>query len=263
MAKKALSDALSLDTKSLPIPELKPSNRLSDCLSLGLPMCDDDESFLVVRITSMHFQSSNYASKTIEAGLISKPLDYYTTSSVLRNFSELSKDKFKPISYEYSWQSVLKTIKVVILDKEATAISNKDWCFLFENLNRAVDELYHLCELECDLDQMKEDVLVLEEARSYFRKLRARVEGFENVKRSSSQPSVDEQSVNVKSDHRRPHALSWEASNHGISLERLPIGVYLTKVFPCTDSLPVTSLMEKSFWFSKLVSNSLSVFCVP
>ncbi|KAF6150882.1 hypothetical protein GIB67_020965 [Kingdonia uniflora] len=97
-----------------------------------------------------------------------------------------------------------------ILDKEATAISNKDWCFLFENLNRAVDEIYLLCELECDLDQMKEVVLVLEEARSDFRELRARVEGFENVKRSSSQPSVDEQSVNVKSDHRRPHALSWE-----------------------------------------------------
>ncbi|KAF6140754.1 hypothetical protein GIB67_035181, partial [Kingdonia uniflora] len=159
MAKKALSDALSLDTKSLPIPELKPSNRPSDCLSLGLPMCDDDESFLVVRITSMHFQSSNYASKTIEAGLISKPLDYYTTSSVLR---------------------------------------------------KAADELYLLCELECDLDQMKEAALVLEEARSDFRELRARVEGFENVKRLSSQPSVDEQSVNVNSDHRRPHALSWE-----------------------------------------------------
>ncbi|KAF6145829.1 hypothetical protein GIB67_028824, partial [Kingdonia uniflora] len=28
--------------------------------------------------------------------------------------------------------------------------------------------------------------------------------------RSSSQSSVDEQSVNVKTDHRRPHALSWE-----------------------------------------------------
>ncbi|KAF6170679.1 hypothetical protein GIB67_015631, partial [Kingdonia uniflora] len=75
---------------------------------------------------------------------------------------------------------------------------------------KAVDELYLLCELESDLDQMKEAVLVLEEARSDFRELRARVEGFENVKRSSSQPSVDEQSVNVKSDHRRPHALSWE-----------------------------------------------------
>ncbi|KAF6170763.1 hypothetical protein GIB67_015715 [Kingdonia uniflora] len=177
----------------------------SDCLSLGLPMCDDDESFLVVRITSMHFQNRNYASKTIEARLISKPLDYYTTSSVLRNFSELSKDKFKPISYEYSWQSVPQgnwhcpsclckfcgqvgtTVKRFltchqckekyhqgcILEKEATAISNKDWCFLFEHLNGAVDELYLLCELECDLDQMKEVVLVLEEARSYFRELRA------------------------------------------------------------------------------------------
>ncbi|KAF6139455.1 hypothetical protein GIB67_022738 [Kingdonia uniflora] len=67
---------------------------------------------------------------------------------------------------------------------------------------RAVDELYLLCELECDLDQMKEVVLVLEETRSDVREvLRARVKGFENVKRSSSQPSVDEQLVNVKTDH--------------------------------------------------------------
>ena len=25
------------------------------------------------------------------------------------------------------------------------------WCYLFENLNRVVDELYLLCELECDV----------------------------------------------------------------------------------------------------------------
>ncbi|KAJ6418412.1 hypothetical protein OIU84_001729 [Salix udensis] len=45
------------------------------------------------------------------------------------------------------------------------------WCFLFENLNRAVDELYLLCELECDVGQMKEAILVLEEAASDFKEL--------------------------------------------------------------------------------------------
>ncbi|KAL5746768.1 hypothetical protein ACOSQ2_024065 [Xanthoceras sorbifolium] len=83
------------------------------------------------------------------------------------------------------------------------------WCFLFENLNRAVDELYLLCELECDLEQMKEAILVLEEAASDFKELTSRVEEFENVRGSSSQ-SFDGAPITLKTDHRRPHALSWE-----------------------------------------------------
>ncbi|OWM65248.1 hypothetical protein CDL15_Pgr008838 [Punica granatum] len=83
------------------------------------------------------------------------------------------------------------------------------WCFLFENLNRAVDELYLLCELECDLEQMKEAILVLEEAASDFKELIARVEKFDNAKRSSSL-LTDGLPVTLKIDHRRPHALSWE-----------------------------------------------------
>ncbi|KAH7550723.1 hypothetical protein JRO89_XS13G0256300 [Xanthoceras sorbifolium] len=85
------------------------------------------------------------------------------------------------------------------------------WCFLFENLNRAVDELYLLCELECDLEQMKEAILVLEEAASDFKELTSRVEEFENVRGSSSQ-SFDGAPITLKTDHRRPHALSWEVS---------------------------------------------------
>lgn len=84
------------------------------------------------------------------------------------------------------------------------------WCFLFENLNRAVDELYLLCELECDMEQMKEAILVLEEAASDFKELQSRVEEFEDVRRSTSQ-SIDGLPI-MKSDLRRPHALSWEVS---------------------------------------------------
>lgn len=82
------------------------------------------------------------------------------------------------------------------------------WCFLFENLNRSVDELYLLCELECDLDQMKEAILVLEESASDFKELITRVEEFEKVKKSSQ--VIDGVPTILKSDHRRPHALSWE-----------------------------------------------------
>ncbi|XP_028753656.1 uncharacterized protein LOC114713229 [Neltuma alba] len=82
------------------------------------------------------------------------------------------------------------------------------WCFLFENLNRSVDELYLLCELECDLEQMKEAILVLEEAASDFKELINRVEEFEKVKKSSQ--IIDGVPVILKSDHRRTHALSWE-----------------------------------------------------
>lgn len=85
------------------------------------------------------------------------------------------------------------------------------WCFLFENLNRAVDELYLLCELECDLEQMKEASLVLEEAALDFRELNSRVDSFEKSKRSSSH-GADGGPLVMQSDHRRPHALSWEVS---------------------------------------------------
>ncbi|KAL6580218.1 hypothetical protein OROMI_008242 [Orobanche minor] len=96
------------------------------------------------------------------------------------------------------------------------------WCFLFENLNRAVDELYLLCELECDLEQMKEASLVLEEAASDFRELKCRVEKFENLKRSSSR-RADGAPLAMQSEHRRPHALSWEVRRMTTSPRRAEI----------------------------------------
>lgn len=92
------------------------------------------------------------------------------------------------------------------------------WCFLFENLNRAVDELYLLCELECDVDQMKEAVLVLEEAASDFKELNVRVQEFEKVKKSSDNPPMT-----MKSEQRRPHALSWEVRRMTTSPHRAEI----------------------------------------
>ncbi|KAI3685055.1 hypothetical protein L6452_34288 [Arctium lappa] len=96
------------------------------------------------------------------------------------------------------------------------------WCFLFENLNRAVDELYLLCELECDIDQMKEAVLVLEEAASDFKALNSRVEEFEKVKKSSTQSS-DNPPMTMKAEQRRPHALSWEVRRMTTSPHRAEI----------------------------------------
>lgn len=95
------------------------------------------------------------------------------------------------------------------------------WCFLFENLNRSVDELYLLCELECDLEQMKEAILVLEESASDFKELIARVEEFEKVKKSSQ--VIDGVPILLKSDHRRPHALSWEVRRMTTSPHRADI----------------------------------------
>ena len=83
------------------------------------------------------------------------------------------------------------------------------WCFLFENLNRAVDELYLLCELECDMEQINESILVLEEAISDFQELKSRAEHFDNTKNSPGVPK-EGMPMAVKADHRRPHALSWE-----------------------------------------------------
>ncbi|KAK4427707.1 S phase cyclin A-associated protein in the endoplasmic reticulum [Sesamum alatum] len=96
------------------------------------------------------------------------------------------------------------------------------WCFLFENLNRAVDELYLLCELECDIEQMKEASLVLEEAASDFRELKSRVEKFEKLKRSTSHVA-DGTPLIMQPDHRRPHALSWEVRRMTTSPRRAEI----------------------------------------
>lgn len=96
------------------------------------------------------------------------------------------------------------------------------WCFLFENLNRSIDELYLLCELECDKDQMKEAVLVLEEAASDFKELNSRVQEFEKVKKSTAQSS-DNPPITMKSEQRRPHALSWEVRRMTTSPHRAEI----------------------------------------
>ncbi|KAI4326600.1 hypothetical protein MLD38_031896 [Melastoma candidum] len=96
------------------------------------------------------------------------------------------------------------------------------WCFLFENLNRAIDELYLLCELECDLEQMKEAILVLDEASSDFQELTSRVEHFEHAKKSTTALS-DGMLISPKTDHRRPHALSWEVRRMTTSSQRAEI----------------------------------------
>lgn len=126
-------------------------------------------------------------------------------------------------SLEGSWDlqddpihsNLSKTLSVATIgegdaDEGKERFRERLWCFLFENLNRAVDELYLLCELECDLEQMNEVVLVLEEASSDFKELSSRVEEFDNMKRVSSQ-STEGVSMAIKTEHRRPHALSWES----------------------------------------------------
>lgn len=113
-----------------------------------------------------------------------------------------------------SGSSRLPAISTLTLEGEAgeskERFRQRLWCFLFENLNRAVDEMYLLCELECDMEQIDESILVLEEAMSDFRELKCRVEGFNSTKKLASGKLKDGMLMPVKADHRRPHALSWE-----------------------------------------------------
>jgi S phase cyclin A-associated protein in the endoplasmic reticulum len=113
-----------------------------------------------------------------------------------------------------SGNSELPVISTLTLEGEAgeskERFRQRLWCFLFENLNRAVDEMYLLCELECDMEQIDEAILVLEEAMSDFRELKCRVQGFDSTKKLPSGIPKDGMSLAVKADHRRPHALSWE-----------------------------------------------------
>lgn len=125
------------------------------------------------------------------------------------------------IADEVSKEHIMSTIDAGEAVESKERFRQRLWCFLFENLNRSVDELYLLCELECDLEQMKEAIIVLEEAASDFKELKSRVEEFEKVKKSSSQSS--DAPMTMKSDQRRPHALSWEVRRMTTSPHRAEI----------------------------------------
>jgi hypothetical protein len=55
-------------------------------------------------------------------------------------------------------------------------------------MNRAIDELYFLCELESDLNQMKEVLLILDEAGVEFKDLQMRVDAFDGITKASCLP---------------------------------------------------------------------------
>ncbi|CAI9111967.1 OLC1v1012323C1 [Oldenlandia corymbosa var. corymbosa] len=164
-------------------------------------------------------------SKFSEASLVGNHLEMVPS----KNLQLDPPDKTRPGSIEAN-SAVLDDLEIAqVMDPiDVTGDESKErfrerlWCFLFENLNRAVDELYLLCELECDTDQMKEGILVLEEAASDFRELTSRVEEFERVKKSSSHVH-DDTPLTIKSDHRRPHALSWEVRRMTTSPRRAEI----------------------------------------
>jgi hypothetical protein len=64
-------------------------------------------------------------------------------------------------------------------------------------------------ELECDMEQINESILVLEEAISDFQELKSRAEHFDSAKKYPSVPK-EGMPMALKADHRRPQALSWE-----------------------------------------------------
>ncbi|GFZ17047.1 hypothetical protein Acr_26g0003170 [Actinidia rufa] len=134
---------------------------------------------------------------------------------------EKSGEYVAEVSFDLSNAQILSGTDAGGVGESKERFRHRLWCFLFENLNRAADELYLLCELECDLEQVKEVILVLEEAASDFKELKSRVEKFELVKRTSQ--SIDGPPMTLKSDHRRPHALSWEVRRMTISTHRAEI----------------------------------------
>ncbi|PHT47684.1 hypothetical protein CQW23_11892 [Capsicum baccatum] len=148
------------------------------------------------------------------------------SANVGQSFLTSSNEEFRNKRVNSIIEDLSKTSSSSI-DAEDTSESKERfrqrlWCFLFENLNRAVDELYLLCELECDLEQTKESILVLEEATSDFKELSARVKEFERLKKSSSH-ATDGTPLAMKSNHRRPHALSWEVRRMTTSPHRAEI----------------------------------------
>ncbi|XP_019438653.1 PREDICTED: calponin homology domain-containing protein DDB_G0272472-like isoform X2 [Lupinus angustifolius] len=144
-----------------------------------------------------------------------------TESQVAESEPEIAGDSAASVENIVSYSHNMSALEEGHSNESKERFRQRLWCFLFENLNRSVDELYLLCELECDLEQMKEAILVLEEAAFDFKELITRVEDFEKVKKSSQ--VNDGVPVTLKSDHRRPHALSWEVRRMTTSPHRADI----------------------------------------
>ncbi|KDP31310.1 hypothetical protein JCGZ_11686 [Jatropha curcas] len=212
-------ELLSLETSD---PEISKDSGIA--VKLQFPVMSEVNESLVSDISAINGNSRPAAvAQYCESLASEKGRPEISGESVVRASAEVCGE---PLDKTIS-NGLLKAQATNPLDEGDTGESKERfrerlWCFLFENLNRAVDELYLLCELECDIEQMKEAMLVLEEAASDFKELTTRVQGFENVKRSSSQP-VDGISVPFKSDHRRPHALSWEVRRMTTSPHRAEI----------------------------------------
>ncbi|EEF47803.1 uncharacterized protein LOC8284472 [Ricinus communis] len=217
---------IPLDSESLPIEECDPefSSNAGTVVKLQVPVIPKENEPQISEVNVMNGKSSPAVvpqdNKPLASGKCGTEIS--GESILMASVENCRSPPDKTINNE-----LLKAQNVTPLEEGDTSESKERfrerlWCFLFENLNRAVDELYLLCELECDVEQMKEAILVLEEAASDFKELTARVQEFENVKRSSSQ-SIDGIRVPMKSDHRRPHALSWEVRRMTTSPHRAEI----------------------------------------
>ncbi len=90
------------------------------------------------------------------------------------------------------------------------------WRYLFDNLYRAIDELYFLCELQCDFEQMKEAMFVLKEASFDFQDLRISSTprevhegegcGFDDVRRKAAPCLLSSQCVTLATSSARSSA---------------------------------------------------------
>lgn len=101
------------------------------------------------------------------------------------------------------------------------------WCYLFENMIRAIDELYCLCDLESDAEKIKEALLVLDDAGIDFEHLKARVDGFDRVNKGSrssrtASAKIINSFLSTKKDllQRRPHSTAWEVRRMACSQEQ-------------------------------------------
>ncbi|WCJ35880.1 S phase cyclin A-associated protein in the endoplasmic reticulum [Euphorbia peplus] len=204
-------------------PEISRDSRV--VLKLDLPVIQEVNELQisevsVTRVDSHPVESVLQDNKSIASEKCGPEISRHPTLGV--SAEDLGGPLDKTINKESIKAQTISPLEEVHAGESKERFRERLWCFLFENLNRAVDELYLLCELECDVEQMKEAILVLEEAGSDFKELATRVQEFENVKRSSSH-LTDGGPIPLKSDHRRPHALSWEVRRMTTSPHRAEI----------------------------------------
>jgi hypothetical protein len=108
------------------------------------------------------------------------------------NPNSTAKSKKDPAKYSHESNNVNEKAS----NKATADIRDRYWAYLFENLKRSVDEIFHTCENDNSISECKEVISILENCTNEFHSLAAKINEYEKAHLTN----------------KRPTSLAWELS---------------------------------------------------